>query len=403
MDILTGFLGMLIATMVTLILATRRPELARILWIALILRISVAIIHTFVVTLPDSSDAADYENQAWEWGQNGFLPALGNFGKEGYSSYYPSIAALVYSLFGRSHLLLQSFSVLGGVLAVFWSWKLALEIWGNQAVARRVALLTALFPTLVMYSALTMREIFIVLLLVMAVFYMVRWANTGKLSFAFVALALLFMQVFLHGGTAVAGMLLLVIVPVYSMSKFIRRLRVRVLNVKSFMVVVGALIVVITLGRQLLNFGLPYLGSVNSMANYSDIIISKPFDIGEADYPLWLKPKSTMDLFRLSPIKVVYFLFAPFPWDITKASHLFGLFDGSLYLFLAYCIFKNRKTIWQNRSTRVLFLIICCLIIVYTLGSNNFGTGLRHRSKFVVLMIALAAPMIPRRSFRLTI
>lgn len=401
MDILVGILGLMIATMITLMLAIRRPALTRILWIALLLRITAALIHAFVAPLPDgTSDAVGYELQAWEWGQNGFSPALGYFGEKGYSWYYANVAALVYSVFGRSPLLLQSFSVLAGVLAVFWSWKLASEIWGDQAVARRAALLTALFPTLVMYSALTMREAFIVLLLVMAFFYVVRWANTGKLSFAFLALALLFMQVFLHGGIAVAGVLFLVIVVVYSMRQFIRRLRVRALNVKSFMVIVGALMIIIILGRQLLSIGLPYLGSVDSLFD-SGMYIVRAFEIGGADYPLWLLPKSALDQFLVAPIRAVYFLFAPFPWDITKASYLFGLFDGLIYLFLAYYMFKNRKTIWQNRSTRVLFLILCCLVIVYAFGTNNFGTGLRHRAKFVVLMIALSAPMIPRRSFRL--
>ena len=401
MDVFIGLLGMMMATMLTLMLAVRHPELARILWIALILRIAAALFHAFVAPLPDGTlDAVGFEYKAWEWGQEGFFTALHNFGETNSTYNYSHVASLIYAVFGRSPLLLQSFSVLAGVFSVFWSWKLAFELWGDRAVALRAAILTALLPTMVMYSALTMREAFIAMLLIIAFFYVVRWANTDRLSFAFVAAALFFMQLFLHGGSVVAGVLLLVIVAIYSMRQFIRWLRVWELDNKSFMVVLGALLVVIVFTPLLLNNNLPYFGSVGLMFDPSTYI-NRSYLEGGSDFPLWLMPTTTLDIFLLAPFRMVYFLFGPFLWNITKANHLMGFFDGLIYLLLAWYMFKNRTAIVRNRSTRVLFLILCCLTIVFALGVANFGTGLRHRAKFVVLMIALAAPMIPRFDFRL--
>ena len=37
-----------------------------------------------------------------------------------------------------------------------------------------------------------------------------------------------------------------------------------------------------------------------------------------------------------------------------------------------------------------------CYIFVFGIGVGNFGTGIRHRSKFVVLFILLAAPLLKK-------
>ena len=40
------------------------------------------------------------------------------------------------------------------------------------------------------------------------------------------------------------------------------------------------------------------------------------------------------------------------------------------------------------------FVLFIIYLIIYGIGTGNFGTGIRHRSKFVVILIVLAAPKI---------
>jgi len=47
----------------------------------------------------------------------------------------------------------------------------------------------------------------------------------------------------------------------------------------------------------------------------------------------------------------------------------------------------------------ILILIFICYLIVYGISVGNFGTGIRHRSKFVVMLIILAAPKIHKFIF----
>ena len=44
------------------------------------------------------------------------------------------------------------------------------------------------------------------------------------------------------------------------------------------------------------------------------------------------------EIIYLTPIRIFYFLYAPFPWDIKRPGHLMGLFDVIFYLYLSICI-----------------------------------------------------------------
>jgi hypothetical protein len=96
------------------------------------------------------------------------------------------------------------------------------------------------------------------------------------------------------------------------------------------------------------------------------------------------------------PIKAVYLVFSPFPWDVKKASHLIGMFDGLLHLFLVYLIFRNRKAIWADPALRIIFFILLAYLFAYGVGTGNFGTGIRHRTKFIFMFMLLAAPLLPK-------
>ena len=49
---------------------------------------------------------------------------------------------------------------------------------------------------------------------------------------------------------------------------------------------------------------------------------------------------------------------------------------------------------------RVLLIILLSYLIVFGVGVGNFGTGIRHRSKFVIIFILLAAPFIKRLTLK---
>ncbi len=55
---------------------------------------------------------------------------------------------------------------------------------------------------------------------------------------------------------------------------------------------------------------------------------------------------------------------------------------------------KNLKTIWNDPSLRLILIILLAYIIVFSVAVGNFGTSIRHRSKFTSVFLLLAAPFV---------
>jgi hypothetical protein len=86
-------------------------------------------------------------------------------------------------------------------------------------------------------------------------------------------------------------------------------------------------------------------------------------------------------------------------WDLKNSFHIIGFFDAMLYMVLTIYIIKNYKSISTNSIIHVFLLILLTYAIIFGIGIGNFGTGIRHRSKFVVIFIILAAPKIQKFIF----
>ena len=108
------------------------------------------------------------------------------------------------------------------------------------------------------------------------------------------------------------------------------------------------------------NIYIPKIGTITNFDKLKKNILYKNIVThrGDAKYPDWVIAKSVNELIYKIPIKGIYFIFSPFPWDVKKSSHLMGMFDGFLHLFLIYLIFRNRKVIWADPALRIIFLML---------------------------------------------
>ena len=110
--------------------------------------------------------------------------------------------SLVYAGTGRSLLLLQSISVLTGVIGVYFTWYLARELW-DRKVAIKAAWVMALFPTVVMYSAIPLRETYAVLFFLIGSIGIVHCYGGKKFQGILLAMLGFLCASFFHGGMAI--------------------------------------------------------------------------------------------------------------------------------------------------------------------------------------------------------
>jgi len=421
---LTGLLGLASVFLITLICFRRQQEIYVVLAVACIARTASVLFHQYVTPLPDGiGDAYGFEAMAWDYLIHGpytgsdSVPGQKILGSCAYtglvrsqcslwfhypgpnSDFYPWLMSLVYLITGRSFLLLQSISVFVGVLSVYATWLLGSEIWGQRA-GRRAAWVMALFPTVVMYSALPLREVYLVCLLMFGLVWVARWVRQGRVKHAIWAFLLFGIGIFFHGSIFLVALAFLMVIASkisWQGARSFLQGRLRLTALAGLLVIAGGVAFWSISGS-----GIDKLGRLSDLYDLDKWVYESQKRYyadghqGNAVYPEWTIPETVGDLVWAVPLKITYLLFSPFPWDIKTPSHLIGLIDSLLYLGLVIIIFRNIKTIWRNEAARTVLLVILPFVFAYGIGTSNFGTSLRHRAKFVGVLIVLASFWLAR-------
>jgi hypothetical protein len=400
---MAGLFLLIIVFFVIALAALWYPKAAKIIWCAFLVRLSFVLFHIYVAPLPGSTaDMVRFELRAYELTGNGITGLISQFPTD--SSYVISwFIALLYLLFERGDLIAQLPSVVMGTGTVLIGWVLARDIWGPSA-ASNAGWILALFPTQVLYSALVLREAYVAFFIGLALLGILRFLKTSSLwglllaTFGFMGATLF------HGAMFIGLLAFACIVFVSAVQHLI--LGLNRLRVKPSLFLSLALAFLCLAGFVLGWISVPKLGDFSNISDYDvmmDVVFNstRSSDGGEAgaSYPSWTIPQSPIELLTKGPVRILYFAFAPFPWDLMRVSHLIGMFDGIFYGFLFYYLVKNWSKIWAHPVLRVFIVILLSYYAVFGISIGNFGTGLRHRSKFILIIVTLTAPYLPKLRF----
>ncbi len=394
MSDLLGFTSITLVSLIIIFITIRWPHLSNILFVALILRVSIILYGHYISPLPDSTaDAKTFENTAWALAQYGFFHVWDNF--TGPHPYFITwLIAIPYSLFGRSILMAQSISLFFGMGSIILGWLLANKLW-NKNTANKVGWAIALFPSLILYSVLILREVYIVFFLLVALYGTVSWVKTDSFKSIILAIIGFIGVTFFHGALFVGCIVFLVTIGLSSLKRLLKLLRTFRINFKILIFL--SLFLVSTVFYMSNKISVPYLGTFESATNIERLIDKTRIATrGDASWPEWTKINSPNEIYYKAPLRSIYVVFAPFPWDIKKIKHLIGMFDAFIFIYLSFLIFQNRKHIWRDPALKIILIILLSYILVFGIGVGNFGTGIRHRSKFAVMFILLAAPFLKR-------
>ena len=91
------------------------------------------------------------------------------------------IIAFPYSLFGRSMLLAQSLSLLIGICCICLTFKISQTLFGERT-AKNAAWLVTLYPSIILYSVLVLREIYFCFFLLIALYGVLNWVRYKNIS-----------------------------------------------------------------------------------------------------------------------------------------------------------------------------------------------------------------------------
>ena len=393
----TRFIAMLelLLTLVFLVifLSVSPRRLLSIVVCAYALRVILVYIHAYVAELPDSQfDALRFESVAWMWAQDG--QCLDDF-RTG-SLLYSWIGSCVYSAFGRSPVLLQVINAFLGTGIVLVAMQTMLVLAHRRPHYRYVGWLLALHPSLLLYSAITMREVTVVLASVLSVYWLVRWRNTGMYRHALWSIVWILVSQMFHTGM-ITGTATIVAFVLYHTVKIhwrgLLRIRASVRNVRTTVLSLMAISLMALVIPFMLStgYGLDKLTRLFQMDVFEALSgWQAEASRGRAAYLYGVTSDQPVALMSQIPLRVIYFLGAPFIWMVARLRDIWGFLDGVFMLALSALIVRQiRSGMLRHQAYRTIALVAFAMVLGFAVVTSNYGTAFRHRAKFVPVLVVL--------------
>jgi 4-amino-4-deoxy-L-arabinose transferase-like glycosyltransferase len=377
-----GWSSLLVAASIIGLVAWRHPAARAPLLVGFVARTAVVLIQSYVMQLPGSdADAIRFEFFGWAWSQGSLSEVMQRFTSGAYL--YSWIIAVLYWIGGRSAFMAEMLNVLFGTLIIVNVFKLA-TLLRDERAGRSAAWVAALFPTMVLFSGLTMREVAVTYPLTLGVLYIARWRHTHRPIWVLAAMIAFGVAVAFH--IAVIGVIAMALLGVGTawLLSLMRGHVVAALRALAGLAVAAAVgAVIITNGWG----GYDYIKRVSiEEVRFQQQVAA----VDRAAYLQGFQTMSPVDLLWQAPIRAVYLLFTPFPWWVRTPVDLLGLLDAVLFAWLLWKTLSGIRWIWRDDATRTVLMLFLASVFVFAIVVSNYGTAIRHRGKAAPLLIPLA-------------
>jgi hypothetical protein len=295
------------------------------------------------------------------------------------------MVAAIYKVIGRNMLAIQYVnSVLGAATAPI-AYLIALEIFPNKRMARTCGLLSAFFPSMVLWSAQGLKDGPIVFLLAVCMLATLKLGErlTAKylvaLALALCSLITLRFYVFYIVVVAVAAAFIL---------------GRRPLSAKSF---ARQFIIMITIGLVLAYFGVSRYASVQfeTFGNLRQLQVMRQDAARSAQSGFGedVDVSTPVGALTAIPLGFSYLLFAPFPWQFGSLRSLITLPEMIVWWC---CIPLLVLGLWFTIKHRVrqvapILIFTVLLTLTYSVLQGNVGTAYRQRAQLLIFYFVFVA------------
>jgi hypothetical protein len=371
-------------------LGTASPQAAgqsrrvlQLFWIALALRVAIALVIHFGVSDPFlfAPDQLTYHERgrfiADRWSQDiplaySILPPSGPQG-------YFYIVAVLYYAFGPYPLIPKLVNCLVGAVTIPAVHDLALRMGASPAAAVRAATYATWFPSLILWSALNIRDPWLILLIVLicraALVLQARPSLGPLVVLAAGTLALVQFRAYLL--FAVAGPVLV--------SFLAQRSRNLVRNVVLGSLAAVAVIYADQAAGQNRKGRFLDFQEVNEMRYFNALGAASGFEQADISTP----GKALVFL----PQGLALFLLAPFPWMVASVRQVLAVPETLFFYWLIPSMLRGIRELVRHhlRTSLMALLITASLTFGYALGEGNAGTAYRHRAQMLSFFLIFAA------------
>ena len=323
---------------------------------------------------------------------------------------YSFVVGAIYYLFGIQRMMAQFFNVILSFLGISIFEKCLCEFDFQKESKEYSLMFAALLPNFLIMSSILIRECLISVILCSSLYFFIKWWKTRLTAFFLLSFLCVLGACFFHSGSiAMAiGTSIVLVLTAYAHDEEYRRLNISIKTiVLSVAFVFLFLFLFDSLSDSLLRrFRGLELEHIESYIEEHNIYEShEEEDSGTSTYTIGITGQSGWrGILINSPIRIIYFLWVPMPWDMRGVSDLIAFLGSSMFyggtFFRAVRLWFRKKEYHDNKALLVAVTIIALLAaLVFSWGVDSAGSALRHREKFYFLFLFLYCLVYERSHF----
>jgi hypothetical protein len=276
-------------------------------------------------------------------------------------------------------------AIMGGLVCRY-AFLLAFPLYGLP-VAKRTAQFVAFFPSLILWSTLNIRDVWVIFLIVYLSWKsydtMVRYSAWGLVQILGCVMLISSFRQYLYVVVAIPPVAALIIGKRSAVAR----------NLVMALVAGAAVVLLVQHGaasRSLEMLDLETLAQKRQgMATGAQSSFEEAADIS-----------TPLKALTYLPTGLLYFWFSPFPWQMTSPLKLLSLPEVLLVYWITLSVIRGIAVAIRTRlreSIQVL-LLTALMTVSYALGSGNVGTLYRHRAQVMVFYLMFASLGIEERA-----
>ena len=350
----------------------------------LLLHHFMAIINTYFYTFPGAEpDPANFHRDSIVWATGGkWLFSVG-------ANFYEQLLGTFYRIFGPSQLFGEELSILVFLLSCFVLIEI-IKLLNISKYTVSLLLIYGLLPTNLIFCSKILREPYQILFFMLSVYWGLRFhLKPAKGAMIFCVFSALIMG-FFHKALILYVLFLLPVLILWFPQQIIsylnngwRSSKWRLITISFILILITGILIIGVLSN------VKGLGVVESFlsgdglkyaAEYRARLMEVSAPDARANYGILLDTSSVIVLIRSTLLMFVYYLFAPFPWQVTNWLDLYGVAESLLrFLLITFSIISwYRADGIQRRIWGLLLVIYFSMTFLWAMGTVNYGTSIRH-------------------------
>ncbi|MDX6383882.1 MAG: hypothetical protein QOK48_1455 [Blastocatellia bacterium] len=288
------------------------------------------------------------------------------------------VVGVIYKIVGRNMLATQYINSILGAATAPLAYMISLELFPNRRVARVCALLTAFFPSLVLWTSQGLKDGPIIFLLTMAMLATLKLGNRFSYKYL-IALALS-----LCGLITLRFYVFYIIVLAITAAFIMGRRRLTAQSFARQFIVMGVI------GVALAYFGVSrYAGQqFESYGNMKQLQLMHldASQSAQSGFGKDIDVSTPEGALTAIPIGMTYLILAPFPWQLTSLRQMITLPEMVIWWLSLPLLVLGLWFTMKHRLREVTPILIftTLLTITYSILMGNVGTAYRQRAQLLI-------------------